>query len=128
MNQCETMAKEAAEDGENRVGAIVVKDGIVISKAKESTKAGDITQHAEILAIQKASWLLGKDLSTCTLITTHEPCVMCSYVIRYHSISRVVYQHPSEYLGGIHSSFSVLSTDEVPPHWSKAPEIIQLRE
>lgn len=129
MKRCWDLTIEAKKQGESSVGSMVVKGDKVISEAHEATvKNKDITRHAEIVVINKAVKKIGKDLSDCTLITTHEPCVMCSYVIRFHKIERVIYDQSSRHLGGINSSFPILTTSEVPGHWSSAPEIINLSE
>lgn len=128
MNRCETLAEKAAQRGEAPVGALIVKDGQLISEAMEAVKTThDITCHAEIDAIRLAVKKLNtKNLSGCTMYTTHEPCVMCSYAIRFHRITKIVYQYKVDFLGGISSSLPLLTTDDVPPTWGKAPEIVQL--
>lgn len=130
MKRCEELAKVAGEKGNVPVGSVIVKECEIIAEAEEAGKTkNDITCHAEIEVVRAAVKNLGsKDLSGCTLYTTHEPCVMCSYAIRFHRISKVVYLHPVEYLGGITSSMPVLTTDEVPAHWGKAPEIVRFSE
>jgi tRNA(adenine34) deaminase len=68
------------EKEEVPVGAIIVKQGKIIARAhnqKETKK--DTTNHAEILAIQKASKKLGAwRLEECELYVTLEPCTMCA--------------------------------------------------
>ena len=60
-------------------GAIIVKDGKIISKASNSVlKSKDPTAHAEVNAIRKACQVLGThDLSGCILYTSCYPCPMC---------------------------------------------------
>ena len=86
-------AKKALQYDEVPIGAIVVKDGEVISRAynlKETTQF--VTRHAEIIAIEKAEEKLGTwYLDGCTLYTTLEPCLMCSGAIVQSRIQRVVY-------------------------------------
>ncbi len=99
MNDLEYMkiafeeAKKALQYDEVPIGAIIVKDGEVISRAhnlKETTQF--VTRHAEIIAIEKAEEKLGTwYLDGCTLYTTLEPCLMCSGAIVQSRIQRVVY-------------------------------------
>ncbi|WP_017417071.1 tRNA adenosine(34) deaminase TadA [Clostridium tunisiense] len=76
-------AKKALERAEVPVGAVIVKDDKVISVAhnlKEGTK--DPTNHAEIIAIRKASEVLGRwRLNDCSMYVTLEPCAMCAGAI-----------------------------------------------
>ena len=127
LDRCDQLAKEAALAGNSAVGSVIVKGGEIVAEGIESTVTHqDITSHAEIEAIRKARALLGKDLSDCLLVSTHEPCVMCGYAIRYHKIKAVAFRSPADYLGSITSSMQVLTTQEVPEHWSQPPEIIYL--
>lgn len=128
MKICLTLSKRAAEKGNSAVGAIVVRDEEIISEAEEAVATkNDITCHAELEAIRTAVHKLKKiDLSDCVLYSTHEPCVMCSYAIRFYKIKKVVYLHKSNYLGGASSSLPLLIMNEVPPHWSKPPVVVQL--
>lgn len=130
MHRCEKSGEAAAEKANPPVGALVVKDNEIISEAEEAGKSkNDITCHAEIEAIRIAIKKLGSsDLSECILFTTHEPCIMCSYVIRFYRIKKVVYRNAVDYLGGISSSMPLLLSGEVPPHWAKAPEIVHYRK
>lgn len=85
-------ALKAREIDEVPIGAIIVKDGQVISSGynqKESLQ--DVTAHAEMIAIQKACQKLKTwHLDGCTLYSTLEPCMMCSGAIIQSRISRVV--------------------------------------
>ena len=73
-------AERAYEEGEVPVGAVVVCEGRVIARAHNQTeRLGDVTAHAEMLAITSAANLLGgKYLTNCTLYVSVEPCVMCA--------------------------------------------------
>ena len=128
MQRCEVLASMAAAKGESPVGAVIVKNGEIIGESMEAVKSrNDITCHAELEAIRFAVKKTGRsDLSDCVLYTTHEPCVMCSYSIRFYKIKKVVFQNTVQYLGGISSSMALLATNEVPPHWNKAPVIVHL--
>lgn len=123
---CMELSKKAAEKNNSPVGAVVVKNDEIISMAEEAaTTKNDITCHAELEAIRKAVCKLGADLSDCILYSTHEPCVMCAYAIRFYKIKKVVYLHNSKYLGAVTSSLPLLITNDVPPHWNAAPVIVQ---
>ena len=86
-------AKKAEALGEVPIGAVVVKDGEIISRAHNlrETTQNPVT-HAELLAIQKASEAVGSfRLEDCTLYVTLEPCVMCSGAIIMSRVPLVVY-------------------------------------
>lgn len=84
-------AEIAASEGEVPVGAVIVKDNEVIAAAhnmKESLK--DVTAHAEILAIRKASEKLNNwRLKGCEIYVTLEPCAMCAAAICQSRISKI---------------------------------------
>jgi len=66
-------------EGNNGFGAVIEKGGKIIAQAHDTdTTDGDPTSHAEIKAIRAASSRLGKSLRGCLLVSTHEPCPMCS--------------------------------------------------
>lgn len=87
------LADEAASLGEVPVGAVVVKDGIVIGKGRNAPIGlNDPTAHAEIQAMRQAAQHLGNyRLVDCTLYVTLEPCAMCSGAIQHARIARLVY-------------------------------------
>lgn len=126
MQRCAALGESAAAKGESPVGAVITKNDEIISEAMEAGKSkNDITCHAELEAIRFAVKKMGtNDLSGCVMYTTHEPCIMCSYSIRFYKIKKVVFQNAVQYLGGVSSSMPLLITREVPPHWGEAPEIV----
>lgn len=85
-------AEKSLREGNHGFGAVVIKEGQVISQShdKEETQ-DDATSHAEINAIRFASKILGQDLSKCKLISTHEPCPMCASAIVWAGIKKVVF-------------------------------------
>lgn len=93
MREAIHLAEKAACCGEIPVGAIVVKDGIVIGKGynqRENTK--NAVEHAEILAIAEACQTIGDwRLTGCTLYVTLEPCPMCAGAVINSRIQRVVF-------------------------------------
>lgn len=125
MKQCIEFALIAKQRGESPVGAILVKDGKIIATGIEGSKAHrDITFHAEIEAIrQAAKSRKSQDLSDCTLYTTHEPCIMCTYVIRHTGINTVVIGVRTPDTGGYSSKFPLLSDGSI-TKWSDPPKLI----
>lgn len=93
MEEALNMAKKAYKKNEVPIGAVIVKDGKIISKAyNQREKKQNAIKHAEIIAIDKAckklkSWRL----DGCTLFVTLEPCPMCSGAICNARIDKVVY-------------------------------------
>ena len=84
-------ARKAYDKGEIPVGAIIVKDDIIISKAHNLKELkNDTTKHAEILAIQKASKKLNSwRLEDCEMYVTLEPCSMCAGALIQSRIKKV---------------------------------------
>lgn len=93
MKRALELAHKAFDLGEVPVGALIVKDGEIISEAynlREKSKMS--TAHAEILAIEEACRRLGSwRLEDCTLYVTLEPCPMCAGALINSRIGRVVY-------------------------------------
>lgn len=86
-------ARRALDEGEIPVGAVVACNGKIIGRGHNMTeRLGDVTAHAEMLAITAAAATLGgKYLRDCTLYVTMEPCLMCAGAIGWSQVSRVVY-------------------------------------
>ena len=81
LARCEVLARMAADRRESPVGSLIVLAGAIIGEGIEAAReSGDITAHAEVEAIRAAVKRHGPDLSAATLYTTHEPCLLCSYV------------------------------------------------
>ena len=86
-------AKQAFEEGEVPVGAVIVCRDRIIARAHNLTeRLTDVTAHAEMQAITAAANALGgKYLADCTLYVTVEPCVMCAGALAWAQLSRIVY-------------------------------------
>jgi len=93
MRMAMALAVEAATLGEVPVGAVVVKNGVVIGKGRNAPiSLNDPTAHAEIQAMREAAQHLGNyRLVDCTLYVTLEPCAMCTGAIQHARIARLVY-------------------------------------
>jgi len=96
-------ARTAGSRGEVPVGAVIVRDGRVLSAAGNSPRAlRDPTAHAEILAIRRACGALGDDrLTGCDLYVTLEPCAMCAGAISFARIRRLYYGAADPKGGGV---------------------------
>ncbi len=93
MRQALRQAKDAYEEGEIPVGAVLVINNRIIARAhNEVEKLNDPTAHAEILAITSAcSYLGAKYLPDATLYVTIEPCHMCAGALYWSKLQRVVF-------------------------------------
>jgi tRNA(adenine34) deaminase len=86
-------ARAAAAAGEVPVGAVVTRDGEVLSVARNRMRdANDPTAHAEIIALREAAAKLGTGrLDGCDLWATLEPCAMCAGAIALARVARLYF-------------------------------------
>lgn len=93
MREALALAAAAERRGEVPVGALVVKDGVVIGRgSNQPISTHDPTAHAEVIALRDAAAACGNyRLPGATLYVTLEPCVMCAGAIMHARISRVVF-------------------------------------
>ena len=93
MKRALSLAKEAADEGEAPIGAIIVRDGKIVSVGRNRReKDKNALGHAEIEAIDNACKTLGGwRLIGCTMYVTLEPCPMCAGAIINARIERVVF-------------------------------------
>ena len=92
MEQALELARTAEVHGDVPVGAIVVKDGLVVGQSEPRTMVdADPTAHAEVLALRNAAATLGTPyLAGCTMYGTYEPCPMCCGAIMNSGITTLV--------------------------------------
>jgi tRNA(adenine34) deaminase len=102
MRHCIACARDGVRAGEFPFACVIARDEeMVASRSNRSIRDGDVTRHAEMLALSDAQQVLGRaSLSGCTLYTTVEPCAMCSFALREAQISRVVFAIYSPLMGG----------------------------
>lgn len=92
MQQAFRQAELAKRDGELPFGAVVVQEGVIISRGRcRETKRKTVLAHAEAEAIDKACRKLGTTkLKDCVIYCTNEPCPMCAAAIFQAKIPHVV--------------------------------------
>jgi len=101
MKQALVEARQAYEEKEIPVGAVVVCRNRIIARAHNMTeRLNDVTAHAEMQAITAAASVLGgKYLTDCTLYVTLEPCVMCAGALAWSQIPKIVFGASDEKKG-----------------------------
>ena len=93
MRRAIALSEESVRTGGGPFGAVIVKDGVIVSEASNSvTLDHDPTAHAEVNAIRKATQKLGTfDLEGCEIYTSCEPCPMCLGAIYWAHLDRIYY-------------------------------------
>src|SRR3954447_12589369 len=129
MERCIALARASAHQRELPFAALVCQDGVVIAEATNRVaRDGDVTHHAELLAVSKAQRRLkSKRLRGCTLYSVVEPCAMCAFPIRETGISRVVFAIQSPVMGGF-TRWNVLTDRQLartmPVFFSPPPDVV----
>lgn len=121
MREAILLAKEAADDDEAPIGAVIVRDGEIVGRGRNRReKDKNALGHAEIEAINDACKTLGGwRLIGCTMYVTLEPCPMCAGAIINARIERVVFGAYDKKAG---SCGSVTNLFELP--YNHKPELI----
>ncbi|MCD6277959.1 tRNA adenosine(34) deaminase TadA [candidate division WOR-3 bacterium] len=98
-------AERAFSEGEVPIGAVIVKDGVVVGRGHNQVeRLKDPTAHAEIIAITSAASTLNNwRLKGCTIYVTVEPCPMCAGALILSRIDRVVYGVDDKKFGALGS-------------------------
>ena len=112
------LARQAALNGEVPVGAIIVKDGLIIGSGSNAPIGlHDPTAHAEIQAMRQAAACIGNyRLIDCTLYVTLEPCAMCSGAMQHARIKRLVYGASDPKTGACGSVIDLMSEQKLNHH------------
>lgn len=111
-------ARAAAVSGEVPVGAVVVKNGQVIARGRNSSiHTHDPTGHAEIQALRAAAAVLGNyRLDGCELFVTLEPCAMCAGAMLHARLDRVVFGATDPKTGAAGSVIDVFALAQLNHH------------
>jgi len=109
------LAQEAGQSGEVPVGAVVVRDGILVGRGRNGpVGTNDPTAHAEIMALRDAAKTIGNyRLENCSLYVTLEPCTMCAGAILNSRISRLVFGAAEPRTGAAGSVLDVFSNQDI---------------
>ena len=112
MKQALICAKKAFMFDEVPIGAVIVKDGKIISRGfNKSITSNDTTAHAEIVALRKACKKLGNyRLNGCTVYVTVEPCAMCAGALIWARVEKIIFGAYDSKAGACGSVFNI--TDE----------------
>ena len=113
MKQAVKQAKKASDKLETPIGCVIVHEDKIIARGytKRNMKKNTLA-HAEILAINKASKVLGDwRLEDCTMYVTLEPCPMCAGAIVQARIPRVVIGSMNPKAGCAGSVLNLLQQD-----------------
>jgi tRNA(adenine34) deaminase len=110
MRRALDLARAAEAAGEVPVGAVIVRDGIVVGEgSNRPIGACDPTAHAEIIALRAAGQALGTyRLTGTTLYVTLEPCAMCASAMVHARVARLVFAATDPRAGAAGSVFNIV--------------------
>src|SRR5579884_1274223 len=110
MRHALRLARSAGRRGEVPVGAVAVRDGVVIAAAGNAMeRRGDATAHAEMLLLRRCAQLVGGwRLDGVSLYVTLEPCPMCAGAMLMARVARCVYGARDPKKGADGSVYDVL--------------------
>jgi tRNA(adenine34) deaminase len=126
MREALELAERAATLGEVPVGAVVVKDGVVIGRGcNQPVSTHDPTAHAEVVAMRDAAVKIGNyRLVGCELYVTLEPCAMCAGAIMHARVGRVVYGAADPKAGACGSVVDLFAEAELNHHATVVPGVM----
>jgi tRNA(adenine34) deaminase len=112
--------------GEVPVGAVVVRDGLIIGRGyNHPISAHDPSAHAEIMALRDAARNVGNyRLPGCTLYVTLEPCCMCAGAIFHARVARVVFGAPEPKTGAAGSVVDLFTEARLNHHAELAGSVL----
>jgi tRNA(adenine34) deaminase len=110
MSRALELARLAETAGEVPVGALIVRDGVVVAEGwNRPINSNDPTAHAEIVALRAAGRALGTyRLTGTTLYVTLEPCAMCASAMVHARVQRLVFAAADPRAGAAGSVFNIV--------------------
>ncbi|KGX93646.1 adenosine deaminase [Pontibacillus halophilus JSM 076056 = DSM 19796] len=126
MKEAIVEAKKAEAIGEVPIGAVIVKDGVVIARGHNKRETSQQSaSHAEMIAIERANERVGSwRLEECTLYVTLEPCPMCAGAIVQSRIPTVVYGAYDSKAGCAGTLMNLLQEERFNHQCEVIPEIL----
>ncbi len=120
MREALRLAGQAALAGEVPVGAVLVKDGVIVGRGSNAPiSRHDPSAHAEMIALREAAQHFGNyRLVDCELFVTLEPCVMCVGAMLHARVSRVVFGARDPKTGAAGSVLDLFSETRLNHHAS----------
>ncbi len=120
------LARVAQARGEVPVGAIIVRDGVIVGRGGNAPiAANDPTAHAEIAALREAAATLGNyRLPDCDLYVTLEPCAMCAGAIMHARVRRLVFGARDPKTGACGSVIDLFGEARLNHHTSVIAEVL----
>ena len=113
MREALALAREAEAAGEVPVGAVVVSEGGIVGRGRNSPIGlHDPTAHAEMLALRAAAAAIGNyRLEGATVYATLEPCAMCAGALVAARVERLVFGARDLRFGGVRSKFRIADAE-----------------
>ena len=127
MREALRLALKARAADEVPVGAVIVRDGKIISRAYNQVELlKDATAHAEMLALTAAEAAFGDwRLTDCDLYVTKEPCPMCAGAIVHTRIRRVIFGCPDVRAGAGGTVMNLLQHNALNHHSEITSGVLQ---
>jgi tRNA(adenine34) deaminase len=119
-------AAAATEHGDVPIGAVIVKDGVVLASAhNERELRRDPTAHAEILVLRAAADALASwRLTGTTVYVTLEPCAMCAGALVLSRVDRLVYGPPDPKAGAALTLYNVVQDPRLNHQMEVTPDVL----
>jgi tRNA(adenine34) deaminase len=126
MREALTLARAAQDRSEVPVGALVVREGVIVGRGGNAPiAANDPTSHAEIAALRSAGAALGNyRLPDCDLYVTLEPCAMCAGAIIHARIRRLFFGARDPKTGACGSVIDLFAETRLNHHTTVAGPIL----
>lgn len=129
MKRAIEVSQESCNQGGFPVGAVIVKNDVIISEGiSDGKRKCDATSHAEIAAIRTAEEKLKvRDLSGATIYSSLEPCLMCFSACYWAHIDRIVFACPKNKVSKQHYE-GLYDLQDINAHNNRQIELVYLSD